>query len=208
MDKTFEFKPENVKKVSIDKITPNTWNPKPVDPPEMEYIKKSLQQNGYATPILVRKKGKDYEIIDGQHRFLAAKELGYKELYIYDAGEVSDEEAKAMTIWMQTQVAFSEEELAPLVMELSDLKIELPYSELEIEGFKNLATFNFDEVYKEQSPIKTESDDLEQLTIKLTSEQFEIVNSSIEKVKTKYGVSEGEALKMICEESANLYEES
>lgn len=208
MDKTFEFKPENVKKVSIDKITPNTWNPKPVDPPEMEYIKKSLQQNGYATPILVRKKGKDYEIIDGQHRFLAAKELGYKELYIYDAGEVSNEEAKAMTIWMQTQVAFSEEELAPLVMELSDLKIELPYSELEIEGFKNLATFNFDEAYKEQSPIKTESNDLEQLTIKLTSEQFEIVNSSIEKVKTKYGVSEGEALKMICEESANLYEES
>lgn len=35
MDKTFEFSPENVKKVDINKVVPNTWNPKPADPPEM-----------------------------------------------------------------------------------------------------------------------------------------------------------------------------
>ena len=208
MDKTFEFKPENVKKVKIDKITPNTWNPKPADPPEMEYIKKSLQQNGYATPILVRRKDGGYEIIDGQHRFLAAKELGYKELYIYDAGEVSDEDAKAMTIWMQTQVKFDESELAPLVMELNDLSIELPYNDLEIEGFRNLATFDFEEAWKDQTPIDEPKKDEEILTIKMTLEQFEIVNNSIEKVKSEYGVKEGEALKLICEQSVSLDEEN
>lgn len=209
MNKTFEFSPERVKKVDIEKIVPNSWNPKPADPPEMEYIKKSLQQNGYATPILVREKMGGYEVIDGQHRLLAAKELGYKELYIYDAGDVSDEEAKAMTIWMQTQIEFSEEELAPLVMELNDLKIDLPYNELEIEGFRNLATFDFNEAYKDQDPVNTSDEKNENiLTVKLTSEQFEIVSKSIEKTKSEYRVSEGEALKMICEAAVSLDEES
>lgn len=205
MDKTFEFSPENVKKVDINKVVPNTWNPKPADPPEMEYIKKSLQQNGYATPILVRRKGEGYEVIDGQHRLLAAKELGYKELYVYDAGEVSDEEAKAMTIWMQTQIDFSEEELAPLVMELNDLKIELPYNDLEIEGFRNLATFNFDSAWKEQTPVEVEKTE-EVLTIKMTPEQFQVVSGSIEKIKSEYRVNDGEALKIICEQVISLEE--
>lgn len=205
MDKTFEFSPENVKKVDINKVVPNTWNPKPADPPEMEYIKKSLQRNGYATPILVRRKGEGYEVIDGQHRLLAAKELGYKELYVYDAGEVSDEEAKAMTIWMQTQIDFSEEELAPLVMELNDLKIELPYNDLEIEGFRNLATFNFDSAWKEQTPVEVEKTE-EVLTIKMTPEQFQVVSGSIEKIKSEYRVNDGEALKIICEQVISLEE--
>lgn len=208
MDKIFEFKPENVKKVDIDKIVPNTWNPKSADPPEMEYIKKSLQNNGYATPILVREKDGGYEVIDGQHRLLAAKQLGYKKLYIYNAGEVSDEDAKAMTIWMQTQVKFNESELAPLVMELNDLKIELPYNDLEIEGFRNLATFDFDEAWEEQTPLDVEEKDEKTLTIVMTSEQFDIVSRAIKKTKAEYGVKEGEALKMICEQSVSLDEES
>lgn len=160
MDKTFEFDPNKIERVSIEKIKPNTWNPKPENPPEMEKIKRSLEINGYAQPILVRKVEDGYEILDGQHRYLAAKELGYEELYIYNAGEVNDEEAKAMTIWMQTQVSFDDQLLAPLAMELKRLDMELPYSDKEMIKFENMLAFdmNTGETKEDETPEVDENE--------------------------------------------------
>ena len=160
MEKTFEFDPNKIERVGIEKIKPNSWNPKPENPPEMEKIKRSLEINGYAQPILVRKLDDGYEILDGQHRYLAAKELGYKELYIYNAGEVDDEEAKAMTIWMQTQVSFDDQLLAPLAIELKRLDMELPYSEKEMIKFENMLSFdmNLGETVEDEVPENKENE--------------------------------------------------
>ena len=68
--KKFEFKKENLLKVDIDKVHPNSWNPKEPNTKEYENVKKSLEINGYAQPILVIEDGDGFEIIDGQHRFL------------------------------------------------------------------------------------------------------------------------------------------
>lgn len=139
MDKKFEFSPDKIEKVLISDVFPNNWNPKEATPREMENIKKSLEINGYAQPILAREKDNGYEIIDGFHRYSVLKDLGYKELYIYNAGKISDEDAKAMTIWMQTQVEFDEKLLAPLAIELNKLDIELPYTNQEMVKFENMA---------------------------------------------------------------------
>ena len=205
-----DFDPTKIEKVSIDNVEPNDYNPKHKDTPEYQNVVKSIQLNGLKQPIFVREiEGNDnYVIVDGEQRYTAAKELGYKEIYVYNLGKISEEEAKSLTIWFEVQVPFSESELAPLVMELNDLEIELPYNELEIEGFRNLATFNFDEAWKEQTPLDTEEKKEEVLTVVMTPEQFDIVNRSIEKIKTEYGVKEGEALKIICEQCVSLDEES
>ena len=113
-----------------------------------------------------------------------------------------------MTIWFEVQVPFSEVELAPIVMELNDLDIELPYNDLEIDGFRNLASFDFDSAWGEQTPIDEEEKNEEILTVKMTPEQFDIVHRSIEKVASEDSVTEGEALKRICEQSVSLSEES
>ena len=42
----------------------------------------------------------------------------------------------------------------------------------------------------------------------MTPEQFDIVHRSIEKVASEDSVTEGEALKRICEQSVSLSEES
>ena len=76
---------------------------------------------------------------------------------------------------------------------LNDLKIELPYNELEIDGFRNLATFNFDDAWKDQTPIKEDNEkDEEILTIKMTSAQLEVVNNAIEEIKATEKIKEGE----------------
>lgn len=197
-----DFDPTKILKVQIDKVEPNDYNPKEKDTPEYRNVVRSIQLNGLKQPIFVREvDGNDnFVIVDGEQRWTAAKELGYKEIYIYNLGKISEEEAKSLTIWFEVQVPFSEYELAPIVMELSDLQIELPYNELEIDGFRNLASFDFNKAYTSQTPLKEDNDkDEEILTIKMTVDQIEKVNNAIEEVKASKNVKEGEALTMLCE---------
>ena len=101
-----DFNPENIEKVSIDSVYPNSYNPKVKDSKEYSDVVESLKQNGLMSFIFVREvEGEDgYEIVDGEHRYLAAKELGYKEIYIYNLGKISEEEARALTLWLEVQV--------------------------------------------------------------------------------------------------------
>ena len=202
-----DFDPKKILKVQIDNVEPNDYNPKQKDTPEYKNVVKSIQINGLKQPIFVREvDGNDnYVIVDGEQRWTAAKELGYKEIYVYNLGNISEEEAKSLTIWLEVQVPFDEAELAPIVMELNDLKIELPYNELEIDGFRNLATFNFDDAWKDQTPIKEDNEkDEEILTIKMTSAQLEVVNNAIEEIKATEKIKEGEALAMLCERGLDV----
>lgn len=209
MDKTFEFSPENIKKVAIDKISKNSWNPKLDNPPEMENIKKSLKLNGYAQPILVRQTNDGYEVIDGAHRYMAAKELGYKELYVYDAGKVSDEEAKSLTIWMQTQVPFYELDLAPLAVELSDAGMELPFTEAEILDFKNMSEFDFDKQYEDDEPVDDNGEPkMKTLSIKVTADQLTVIKEAIKLVSENENVSEGRALELLVADGLAGYQQT
>nr|DAX51300.1 MAG TPA: ParB protein [Caudoviricetes sp.] len=209
MDKTFEFNPENIEKVAIDKISKNSWNPKLDNPPEMEDIKRSLKLNGYAQPILVRQSDSGYEIIDGAHRYMAAKELGYKELYVYNVGNVSDEEAKAFTIWMQTQVPFYELDLAPLAVELSDAGIELPFTEAQLIDFKNMSEFDFDSQYKDDEPVDEDnSNQMKTLTVKMTVDQLTVVKDAIKLVSENENVSEGRALELLVADGLAGYQQT
>lgn len=205
--KKFEFKKENLLKVDINKVHPNSWNPKEPNTKEYENVKKSLEINGYAQPILVREDGDGFEIIDGQHRFLAAKELGYSEIYIYNAGQISDEDAKSMTIWMQTQVPFDEVQLAPIVVELNKLDIQLPYTDEEIVTFEKMTQFDFDAAYNEDVPQDADmDDDMKTLNIKMTPEQFETVQNAIKTVMEGENVNEGESLRRIVLEGMKNYD--
>lgn len=138
--------------VPIDQVQPNTWNPK--DNPEMnpvEYgnVLKSISVYGLRQAIVVREIGPDkYEIIDGVHRWLACKELGYKNVIINNQGQVSDQEAKKLTINFQdVRVPFNQLELAGLIKELSqleqNLQDSLPYTQDEIQEYISLLDFDW-----------------------------------------------------------------
>lgn len=208
----FDFDPNKLKKVKVTEVRPNSWNPKDKDDPDYEKVKKSVELNGLTQPIFVRENDNGetkYEILDGEHRHRAAKDLGLEYIYVYDEGVVPDEYAKSLTIWHEVSVGMREYDLAPLVVELNDLKMELPYNELEIDGFRNLATFDFDEAYKDQK-VKKEKDipDKEVLTIEMTSAQYKTVMDSIDKTKEMLECPDGEALSILCEGGLEALEES
>jgi ParB family chromosome partitioning protein len=88
---------ENLVHLSVDTIVPNKWNCNYMSEKELEELKQAIQYNG-VEPIIVRPltDGK-YEIVDGEHRFRAVKELGQKHIPAVIM-KIDDEEAKIRTI--------------------------------------------------------------------------------------------------------------
>lgn len=196
-----DFDPSKIIKVPIDKVEPNDYNPKEKNTKEYKNVVESIRRNGFKQPIFVREEeGNDnYIIVDGEQRWTAANELGYKDIYIYNLGNISEEEAKALTIWFEVQVPFSEVELAPIVVELNKLDIQLPYTDEEIVTFEKMTQFDFDAAYNEDGPQGADmDDDMKTLNIKMTPEQFETVDGAIKYIVEHEEVSEGRALELLC----------
>lgn len=76
----------NIKKVPIDKIQANTYNPNNVAPPEMELLYQSIKEDGYTMPIVCYYLSDidKYEIVDGYHRYTTM--LTHKDIYDREKG--------------------------------------------------------------------------------------------------------------------------
>lgn len=196
-----DFDPSKIIKVPIDKVEPNDYNPKEKNTKEYKNVVESIRRNGLKQPIFVREvdNNEKYVVVDGEQRLTAANELGYTEIYVYNLGKISEEEAKALTIWFEVQVPFSEVELAPIVVELNKLDITLPYTDEEIVTFEKMTQFDFDTAYNEEGPQTDELDDeMKTLNIKMTPEQFETVDGAMKYIMEQEDVSAGRALELLC----------
>lgn len=70
--------------VSVDKLTPATYNPRKIKPQDFEQIKKSIQEFGFVQPIVANSAaGREGVIIGGHQRFDVAKKIGIKEVPVF-----------------------------------------------------------------------------------------------------------------------------
>lgn len=88
----------NIKEIFVSKIKPNPWNPNVQSDFIFEKERESIREHGFIDPILVRGKGKGYEVIDGEHRLRAAIAEGYDKIPCNDLGTVSDAVAWELTV--------------------------------------------------------------------------------------------------------------
>lgn len=75
MGATFISPAYQVKRVPIEQIHANAYNPNVSSKPEMELLKRSIIEDGYTMPIVcyyIRSENQ-YEIVDGFHRYLVMK---------------------------------------------------------------------------------------------------------------------------------------
>ena len=165
------------------------------DHDNIKLIEQNIKRIGFNEPIRVREND-GYEIIDGEQRWTAAKNLGLESVVIYNEGVMPDEEARAATIWWQVQIPFDDIKLAYEISALADLDIELPYTDVEIADHKALADFSFDD-YNTERP--EDDDDVKSLSIKLNEGAYKIIMQAIEQVKSEVdGCTEARALELIC----------
>lgn len=129
----------------MDWLQPNTWNPNKMNAFMYSKELQSIKDHGFIDPLTVRRLAADrYEIIDGEHRWRAARDLSYERVpcYVIDVDEV---DAKKLTILLnelrgQAQPA----ELGALLKDLmtdgtvESLLEELPFTPEFVQGLVDL----------------------------------------------------------------------
>lgn len=144
--------------IDINKIGPNSWNPNVMDVKTYAKEIESIKSLGMIGSILVRRYNHtsfEYQIIDGEHRWKACKELGFTqipaEVYIDDIGDTT---AKMLTIMMNTQRGKHDVlKEAKIFQDLNTDQLSLlPQSDEYVENALKLATFDFS-TYDEERAI-------------------------------------------------------
>ena len=70
-----------VTEVEVDRLMPNLYQPRQdFDQEKMDELKESIQTHGIIQPIIVRESTEGYEIVAGERRLKAAKEIGMKKV--------------------------------------------------------------------------------------------------------------------------------
>lgn len=84
--RTYSSPVYNIKRVPIDKIRANSYNPNHVANPEMKLLYQSIKEDGYTMPIVCYylEDEDKYEIVDGFHRYTTMKE--HKDIYDREGG--------------------------------------------------------------------------------------------------------------------------
>lgn len=65
----------NVRRIPIERVTANDYNPNSVAPPEMELLETSIWEDGYTQPIVAvyNNEEDNYVVVDGFHRYLTLR---------------------------------------------------------------------------------------------------------------------------------------
>lgn len=107
--------------MAIDKLRALTRNPQYLTPRQLIGLKASIERDGFVAPVLVRPlKGDDFEIVSGNHRVMAAREIGYTEVPVI-VMRLDNQSARRVAINMNTVHGDPPAELlAPFLAELDD----------------------------------------------------------------------------------------
>lgn len=184
---------ENSKIVDINDVCFNPWNPKIKRSKEYEKVKESVKLNGLGMPIVVREIEDDnykYQVLDGEQRLTAALDLGYDKVWIVNLGQVSDEEAKSKTLWYEMAVPFDQEQLGKLLVDLVD-KVELPYSDAEIEVISGISLISEDDEDFEDD--FEEKSNFTKFSVSMIKEWANNLKDKIKQIQNDFDCSEGVA---------------
>jgi len=143
----------NVQFVPVDKVRMNDYNPK--DSLEeskenrelYEKLVKTILDHGFTEPVECREtEDGSFEIVDGQHRYLALRELGATEVPINNLGKLSRDEAMTRTLNKDLiKIPINDLKLAKVLLEISEAgRKRLPFTDKEVQERLDMLAFDWD----------------------------------------------------------------
>lgn len=141
----------SIENVAIDRLTANAFNVNVVSPENEAKIEESLKRNGFFKPVLTRQlEDGRLEIIGGEHRWQAAKRLGYDTVPVINLGEITGERAKEISLIDNGRYGHDDSyKLAELLGDLGntdDLATFLPYSSRELDSIFTSVSISLDDL--------------------------------------------------------------
>lgn len=192
--------------VDINLVHPNPYNPNVVEDSVFEQLKKNILQEGLIGAIIVRnykEKSGEYIIIDGEHRWRAAKDVGYKKIPVIVLDRKLPDAMIATINFNKLRGELDTLKLAEVIHELNktysteELEDRLGYTGDELVGMEELRQFDFEDV--EEKPIKLGSSDPSEYTFEvvLSSAQYKIIEVALVAAKKS---DNADAITVICSE--------
>ncbi len=173
--------------IDIEKVMPNFWNPNHMPKAMFEKMKQTISEKGLFGSIYCRKYGDKYQILDGEHRMKACKELGFTTLPVECAvNEMTDNEVQFWTIYFNNTRGKDDIEKRSKILE----NIEkgqaqlLPFTDEEIENEKNLFKFDFSQ-YHTIDPGVSPDEMVNVLTFKFNEAEYREVQDALAFAKVK-----------------------
>lgn len=176
-----------IEKIAIEKIKPYENNAKLHPPEQIEQIKKSICQFGNNDPIAIDENG---VIIEGHGRYIALKELRYKQIEVIKLGHLRDEQKRAYALIhnkITMDTGFNLEILETELNEIVDI-------DMDDFNFSDMQFLRIDNDYDEGEKLsKTHSLYLQYKNKKIpvSSQEENILDSLIDQYVDKNGVLYG-----------------
>ncbi|MFC1514477.1 ParB/RepB/Spo0J family partition protein [Candidatus Omnitrophota bacterium] len=199
----------DIKRVRIARISPNDYNPNVVPEDILAKLGAEISQKGLCEPIVVRKRGNGYVIVDGEHRWRICRDLGWKKVPCI-IKEFDDDEAKIKTIQLNYMRGSAVPiKLASLIhslnkeVKLEDLEKRLPYEKVQLKDHLELLKLpdDYGETIKKQSQEEEKALPVV-MSFVVFKEQAEIIENALDLANQVLPEtaknSKGSALEKIC----------
>lgn len=188
--------------VKIDTLVGNAWNPNKQSDFKYAQTRKVIREFGFLDPCTVRsgrEKGKLFkkkEIIDGEHRWLAAKDEGLTEVLILDVGRMSDAKAKVLTDIMNNLRGENDPlkwaEMVQSVQEEDSSQLQyLPYQEDELNAMLESTTVDwgaFEGGMNSEGPRDADGDLYKKFSVSVSKATMARAQDVLRKVKAAKGI--------------------
>jgi len=137
------------KLIPVEKIVPNEWNPNEQDPETFDLLVESMKTDGVLRDILVRyfADRDEYEIVQGEWTWRAAKVNGIKELWAIVATpeEIDDDKAKELSVRLNE--IRGKLNIRKLIRLIESQKAK--YSKEEMQKRFGIKSSQFEKIYRE-----------------------------------------------------------
>ncbi len=196
----------NLQQISPNDLRPNPWNTNSVPPDAMEKLVASLERHGWVKPVIARRSGAGLEILGGQHRVEAAKQLGHDTVPVIVLENVSDHRAKE--IGLIDNARYGEDDatgLAELMEELGgvfemaeflpigDVEMAALSTQIDDDEIENLLSDEPEDKGGEE-PEKKPSKTHQIMRFKVPIEDADDVTDHFEKIMQEQGFTEADSL--------------
>ena len=174
--------------IKTDLIVPNDYNPNIVPDDVLAKLRQEIAQKGLCEPIIVRRSGNGYIIVDGYHRWLICRELAIKEIPCI-IQDYDDTEAKIKTLQLNYMKGSPVPiKLASLIhdlnreIKLEDLVKRLPYTEPQLMNDLELLKLpeNYGSELEEQA-LKEEAELPSVISFVVYKRELEVIEDAINK---------------------------